>query len=255
MKYRALLKKTFFEILRDPVVYVFCVCMPILMIFLFAIINHYTNVTTQIFEMESLIPGIIVFSFSFITLTFSLTISKDMKSAVLRRIYIAPIKTRHILICYLVVGIVGSFIQEILAILTGFIVSLILKTTYFNIISAFMLILVNIPISLIFIFLGIILGMLLSDTAAPGVSSILISASGILGGAWMPIESMGGFMIASSFLPFYPAVYLGRFATGAKTVFNEPYNFNSSNWYYLLVLILYMVILGFLSSIITQKKR
>lgn len=44
--------------------------------------------------------------------------------------------------------------------------------------------------------------MLLSDTAAPGVSSILISASGILGGAWMPIESMGGFMIASSFLPF-----------------------------------------------------
>lgn len=35
----------------------------------------------------------------------------------------------------------------------------------------------------------------------------------------------------------------------------EPYNFNSSNWYYLLVLILYMVILGFLSSIITQKKR
>lgn len=190
MKYRALLKKTFFEILRDPVVYVFCVCMPILMIFLFAIINHYTNGTTQIFEMESLIPGIIVFS---------LTISKDMKSAVLRRIYIAPIKTRHILICYLVVGIVGSFIQEILAILTGFIVSLILKTTYFNIISAFMLILVNIPISLIFIFLGIILGMLLSDTAAPGVSSILISASGILGGAWMPIESMGGFMIASSF--------------------------------------------------------
>lgn len=109
MKYRALLKKTFFEILRDPVVYVFCVCMPILMIFLFAIINHYTNGTTQIFEMESLIPGIIVFS---------LTISKDMKSAVLRRIYIAPIKTRHILICYLVVGIVGSFIQEILAILT-----------------------------------------------------------------------------------------------------------------------------------------
>lgn len=90
MKYRALLKKTFFEILRDPVVYVFCVCMPILMIFLFAIINHYTNGTTQIFEMESLIPGIIVFSFSFITLTFSLTISKDMKSAVLRRIYIAP---------------------------------------------------------------------------------------------------------------------------------------------------------------------
>lgn len=170
MKYRALLKKTFFEILRDPVVYVFCVCMPILMIFLFAIINHYTNGTTQIFEMESFIPGIIVFSFSFITLTFSLTISKDMKSAVLRRIYIAPIKTRHILICYLVVGIVGSFIQEILAILTGFIVSLILKTTYFNIISAFMLILVNIPISLIFIFLGIILGMLLSDTAAPGVS-------------------------------------------------------------------------------------
>lgn len=254
MKYRALLKKTFYEMLRDPVVYIFCLCMPILMILLFAIINHYTNGTST-FEMKSLIPGIIVFSFSFITLTFSLTISKDMKSAVLRRIYIAPIKTRHILICYLVVGFILSLIQEILAILTGFIVALILKTTYFNIVSTLMLLLVNIPISLIFIFLGIILGMLLSDTAAPGVSSILISASGILGGAWMPIESMGGFMIASSFLPFYPAIYLGRFVTKAKTVFNEPYSFNSSNWYYLLILVLYTIILGILASIITQKKR
>lgn len=247
MKYKALLKKTFYEMLRDPVVYIFCLCMPILMILLFAIINHYTNGTST-FEMKSLIPGIIVFSFS-------LTISKDMKSAVLRRIYIAPIKTRHILICYLVVGFILSLVQEILAILTGFIISLILKTTYFNIVSSFILILVNIPISLIFIFLGIILGMLLSDTAAPGVSSILISASGIFGGAWMPIESMGGFMIASSFLPFYPAVYLERIVTGAKTVFNEPYSLNSSNWYYLLVLALYMIILGLLSSIIATKKR
>lgn len=92
MKLKSLLKKNFYEMLRDSIVYNFCGCISILMILLFAIINHYTAGNSSLFEMKSLIPGITVFSFSFIMLTLSLTISKDMKTSVLRRIYIAPIK-------------------------------------------------------------------------------------------------------------------------------------------------------------------
>lgn len=86
MKLKALLKKHFYEMLRNPIVYIFCGCISILMILLFAIINHYTAGNSPLFEMKSLIPGITVFSFSFIMLTLSLTISKDMKTSALRRI-------------------------------------------------------------------------------------------------------------------------------------------------------------------------
>lgn len=253
MKYKALLKKTFLEMLRDPVIYIFCLCMPILMIILFSIINHYTGSGAQMFEFEALIPGIIVFSFSFITLVYSLTISKDMKTAVLRRIYIAPIKTHHIILSYIIVGLCLAIIQEVLAIASGYILSLILHTTYFSFARASILIFANIPFALIFIFLGIILGVTLSDSAAPGVSSIIISLSGILGGAWMPIESMGGFFKASTFLPFYPIVYFGRLITGAKTAFGIRYMWCSSNWYYILVLVTYLVLLGTISAKIVRK--
>lgn len=255
MKYKALIVKLFKEMVRDPIVYIFCGLMPIAMLALFAVINHYVDAPVAIFEMKSLVPGIIVFSFSFIMLSLSLTISRDMKTAVLRRIYIAPIKTRNIIVSYIVIGISISLVQEIIAIFSGYILTLILGSAYFSFVDALLLIIVNIPIALIFILSGVIFGMVLSDTAAPGVSSVIISASGIVGGAWMPLETMGGFMKFSSFLPFYPAVYFGRIITGATDAFNNSYMISSSNWYYILVLAFYLVFTFLLCCIIIPKKR
>jgi ABC-2 type transport system permease protein len=63
-----------------------------------------------------------------------------------------------------------------------------------------------------FIFCGIFFGGLFSEKSAPGVSSIVISLCGVLGGAWMPLETMGGFGKICRCLPFYQANLAGRVA-------------------------------------------
>ena len=74
----------------------------------------------------------------------------------------------------------------------------------------------TLPALLFFIFVGIFFGSSMSEKAAPGVSSILISLSGILSGAWMPLENMGKLEVFATYLPFYPAVRMGRYFTEAK---------------------------------------
>ena len=77
------------------------------------------------------------------------------------------------------------------------------------------------------VFLGIIFGTILNDKSAPGICSVFISACGILGGCWMPIETMGGFETICRFLPFYPSVYLGRIITSAVNALQKTYTFDS----------------------------
>lgn len=79
-----------------------------------------------------------------------------------------------------------------------------------------MLILTQLPILCFCVFLGILLGTLFNDKSGPGVCSILISASGILGGAWMLLDTMGAFEDFCRWLPFYPSVVFGRIVTSAQ---------------------------------------
>ena len=53
-------KRNLKEILRDPIIYIFCLGAPIAMFLLFFIINKYSNGNTATFEVLSLLPGIIV---------------------------------------------------------------------------------------------------------------------------------------------------------------------------------------------------
>ena len=69
-------KRNLKEILRDPIIYVFCIGFPIAMFFLFYIINKFSNGHTPTFEVLSLLPGIIVFSYSFVMLTLAIIVSK-----------------------------------------------------------------------------------------------------------------------------------------------------------------------------------
>ena len=48
------------------------------------------------------------------------------------------------------------------------------------------------------------------ENAAPGVSSAILTVGGLMSGAWMPLETMGSFETVCRFLPFYPAVDMGR---------------------------------------------
>ena len=68
------------------------------------------------------------------------------------------------------------------------------------------------PSLVFFISCGILFGALLSVNAAPGVTSVLITLSGVMGGVWMPLDQMPSLSRVFSFFPFLHGVRLARYA-------------------------------------------
>lgn len=209
------IKRNVKECLRDPVTYVFCLAFPVAMLVLFAAINSAVAEKQAIFEYASLIPGVIVFGFSFVSLSLCLLVSKDCKTAFLRRLYTSPLKPTDFASGYAVIGVILGTAQAALTIFAGYILSLITGGEYFSFASACLLILSQLPELVICVLTGILFGKLLSEKAAPAVCSAFVSGSGIFGGVWMPLDAIKGFEKACEFLPFYPSVKIGRAITGA----------------------------------------
>ena len=112
-------KRNLKEVLRDPIIYIFCLGFPIVMFLLFFIINKYSQGNTPMFEISSLLPAIIVFSYSFIMLTLALVVSKDKQTFFLKRLFSSPMKAYHFILGYffynfLTPHIYFSFIQRFL---------------------------------------------------------------------------------------------------------------------------------------------
>ena len=212
---RAFIKRNILEILRDPLQYIFCLGFPVVMIVLFQVINKFTQGHTPVFDAPSLIPGIIMFSFTFVMLSVALLTSKDRTTAFLVRLYTSPMRTVDFVLGYTVPCLVIGVGQEVVCIAFGWIISRIVGGTYFSFGAALLLMIEMLPMLLICISLGVLIGSALNDKAAPGITSVIISAAGILGGAWMPLDTMGGFETFCRVLPFYPSVYIGRVITGA----------------------------------------
>lgn len=216
------------EMLRDPILYIFCIGFPVVLIVMFAVINSFTQGNTPVFEPTSLVPGIVTFSYTFVMLTVSLLVSKDASSALLVRLYTSPMKTRNFVAGYVLPCFAVGVAQSIVCVLAGWIISLATGAPYFGFGRAVLLMLSSLPMLAICIFFGVLIGASLNDKAAPGICSVFISAAGVLGGAWMPLDTMGGFEIFCRFLPFYPSVYLGRIAAGAQYTLGTAYAFDGT---------------------------
>ena len=220
-------KRNVKEIMRDPIIYIFCLGFPVVMFLLFFIINKYSNGNTPTFEIPSLLPGIMVFSYSFIMLTLGLMVSKDKGTFFLKRLYSSPMKAFDFIFGYFLVGFIVGLMQSIVCIVMALILSINATTEAIPVASLFLLVFSQLPILILNIFLGILFGTILSDKSAPGISSVFISVSGILGGCWMPLETMGGFETFCRVLPFYPAVYIGRVITKSVNALGVKYTFDS----------------------------
>ena len=219
-------KRNLKELVRDPLIYVFCLGFPLVMLVLFQIIQKYSGGNTPMFEIKALLPGIIMFSYTFVMLNMSLLVSKDRQTSFLKRLYSSPMKCWDFVLGYAFVGLVIGLSQTVICILAGLIIALINGASFIAFGYILLLVVSQFPVLLISVFLGILFGTIFSDKSAPGISSVFISAVGILGGCWMPIESMGGFETFCRFLPFYPSVYIGRIPTGATNVFGATYTFD-----------------------------
>ena len=247
-------KRNLKELLRDPIIYIFCLGFPIAMFLLFYIINNFSNGNTPTFEVLSLLPGIIVFSYSFVMLTLAIIVSKDKQTFFLKRLYSSPMKSYHFIFGYFLVGLFIGLLQTIICIITGFFISLISNVGFISIGKILLLIVAKLPILITNIFLGILFGTILNDKSAPGICSVFISLSGILGGCWMPVETMGAFETFCRFLPFYPSVYIGRIITNSTNALGITYSFTNVAILGLIPIVLFMI-LSILLTVIAFKKN
>ena len=245
-------KRNIKEMLRDPIVYIFCIAFPVIMLAVFQVINHYAG-NVPMFKLQALLPGIIMFSYTFVMLTMTLLISKDRQTFFLKRLYSSPMKSAEYVLGYALVGVIIGVMQTAICILAGFIISLIQNADFINLSQILLLTVSQLPILLTCVFIGIIFGSLFNDKSAPGICSAIISLAGMLGGCWMSLEGMGAFEAFCRFLPFYPSVYIGRITTNAVNLYNVTYTFNSFALIGLITLFIYMSTSIVLSFILFKK--
>ena len=253
-------KRNLIEMLRDPMVYVFCAGFPFLMLLLFAIINHYIDGNNPAFVLTNLVPGIMMFSYSFLMLMTSLLVSKDRMTSFLKRLYTSPLKPYQYLIGYFIPFVIVGLLQNVLTVSTSYVLSAITGIEFTSFGKSILLVIEMLPFMTLSIFLGIFFGLILNDKSAPAITSIFIAASGVLGGAWMPVDTMGGFETFIGYLPFYPSVYLGRIITGGYHTLPDsfgnlvPYTFDTKAILFVIIYFIYFV-LSLVLVLVFFKKR
>ena len=204
MKMLSFAKRNTKEILRDPLTVIFGLGFPIILILLLSAIQ--ANIPVPLFEIARLTPGISVFGLSFMTLFSATLIAKDRGSSLLQRLYTTPLTPLDFILGYtlpiLPFAVAQCFICYIVAFILGLSVTL-------NVLWAILFIL---PISLLFIALGLLFGSILNDKQVGGIcGALLTNLSAWLSGTWFDLGLVGGaFQKIAYLLPFVHAVELER---------------------------------------------
>lgn len=192
------------EILRDPLTVAFGLGFPLVLLGLLSAIQ--ANIPVSMFEIQHLAPGITVFGLSFMSLFSATIISRDRSSSLLQRLYTTPLTPVDFILGYTLPMLVFSVGQCAVCYAAALLLGLPLTV---NILYAVLLIL---PISLLYIGLGLLCGSVLTDKQVGGVcGALLTNLSAWVSGIWFDLELVGGaFKQIADVLPFVHAVELER---------------------------------------------
>lgn len=204
MKVFTLANRNTKEILRDPLTLFFGLGFPLVLILLLSAIQ--ASIPVSLFEIEHLTPGITVFGLSFMTLFSATLIAKDRGSSLLQRLYTTPLRAFDFILGYALPIIPISVAQSIVCYIAALILGLDFTV---NILYAIVFI---IPVSVLFIALGLLFGSILSDKQVGGIcGALLTNISAWLSGIWFDLELVGGtFKKVAYTLPFVHAVEMER---------------------------------------------
>ena len=187
------------EILRDPLNLCFGLGFPLVLLLLLS--SMQANIPVNLFEINTLTPGISVFGLSFMTLFSATLIAKDRESAFLERLYTTPLGGLDFILGYMIpilpIAIGQTAVCYLFAIPLGLDVSE-------NIIYAIIGI---IPMAVFDVALGLLCGSLLGVKQVGGIcGALLTNLSAWLSGVWFDLDIIGGFFEkVAKFLPFYHA--------------------------------------------------
>ena len=216
------------EILRDPINLGFGLGFPLVLLMLLSAIQ--ANIPVNLFEINTLTPGITVFGLSFITLFSATLISKDRESALLQRLYTTPLTGIDFILGYMLpilpIAIGQTIICYLFAIPLGLEVSV-------NIIYSVIGIL---PMAIFNIALGLLCGSVLGVKQVGGIcGALLTNLSAWFSGVWFDLNLVGGtFKKIANALPFVHATEL------EKALFNGNFEGAASH---ILPIILYSVVI------------
>ena len=189
---------------RDPLTLAFGLGFPLILMLLLSAIQ--ANVPVPLFEIEHLAPGLTVFGLSFMTLFSATLIAKDRGSSLLQRLYTTPLTSVDFILGYTLPILPFAVAQSVICYAAA--VALGLDITV-NILLAIAFI---IPVSLLFVALGLLFGSILSDKQVGGIcGALLTNLSAWLSGVWFDINLVGGIFKKIAYaLPFVHAVEMER---------------------------------------------
>ena len=206
MKTYAFSSRTLKEIIRDPISLFFGLAFPIFLLILLTLINR--NIPADIFDINELTPGIAVFGLSFMSLFAGQIIAKDRASEFLTRLFTTPMKAKDFILGYTLPLIPMAFLQTVFCFITALLLGLEFKWTIIPAIIS------TLPIGIVFISSGLLLGSILSEKAVGGIlGALMTNVTALFSGAWFSVELVGGLFEKIAYvLPFFHAVEMARAA-------------------------------------------
>ncbi len=230
-------KRNIKELIRDPLSLVFSILLPLFLLFIF----QQFHIPNEAYKLNYFTPGIIIFSFSFITLFTATLIARDRTSSLLIRLGVSPMKSYEYILGYMLSLIPMILIQNVLlfglALLLGLEFSINIILTIFA----------SIVVSILFISIGILFGSLFSEKASSGISSIIVQFVCFTSGMYFSIDLVGkGFTTVCHILPFEGSLNI------LKAVLNNDFSMVTTT--NIVVFILYTLAILILSIIIFNKK-
>ena len=192
------------EILRDPLTLFFGLGFPLVLLLLLSAIQ--ANIPVPLFELQHLTPGITVFGLSFMTLFSATIIAKDRSSSLLQRLYTTPLTPTDFILGYTLPIVPVAVAQSIICYLAAMLLGL---DATINILYAVLFV---IPVSVLYVAMGLLFGSFLSDKQVGGIcGGLLTNLSAWLSGTWFDLNLVGGaFQKIAYALPFVHAVELER---------------------------------------------
>ena len=192
------------EILRDPLNLGFGLGFPLILMLLLSALQ--ANIPVQLFEINTLTPGMTVFGLSFITLFAATLISRDRESAFLQRLYTTPLTGFDFILGYMLPLLPIAVGQAAACYLFAVPLGL---TVRIHVVYAILGIL---PMAIFNIALGLLCGSVLGVKQVGGLcGALLTNLSAWLSGVWFDLGLVGGFFEKlANVLPFVHAVELER---------------------------------------------
>lgn len=192
------------EILRDPLNLIFGIGFPVILILLLSSIQAGAHV--EFFKINYLTPGITIFGLSFMTLFSATLIARDRSSSFLQRLYTTPLTSVDFILGYMIPIIPISIFQCVIC----YVVAIILGLNFT--INIFYAILFIIPISVLYISMGLLCGSIMNDKQVGGIcGALLTNVSAWFSGTWFDLDLVGRiFKNFANVLPFVHAVELER---------------------------------------------